>query len=43
MVETTKKNIELQKGVERYVETFTLNAKKIDTHTLTRDTVIVTE
>lgn len=43
MVETTIKNIEHQKWIVRHVEAFVLNAKKIDTHVLTRDTVIVTE
>jgi tRNA G10 N-methylase Trm11 len=43
MAEATKKNIEHQKGIERHIETFVLDAKKIDTHVLTRDTVIVTE
>jgi hypothetical protein len=43
MVEATKKNIEHQKGAERDVETFVLDAKKIDTHLLRKDTVIVTE
>ena len=43
MVEATKKNIEHQEGTEQNVETFVLDAKEIDTHMLTRDTVIVTE
>ncbi len=43
MVEATKKNIEHQKGAERDVETFVLDAKKIDTHLLRKDTIIVTE
>jgi len=43
MVEATKKNIEHQKGTERDVVTFVLDAKKIDTHVLTKDTIIVTE
>jgi hypothetical protein len=43
MVEATKKNIEHQKGAQRHVETFVLDAKKIDTHFLKKDTIIVTE